>query len=445
MRLRKLALSAALALAAAATALTTSLAMAQAPVVQFFPSLTGRTGAVAPNAAPFANGFADYMKLVNARGGINGVQTLVEECETAYATDRGVECYERLKGRHGGATVFQPLSTGITFALMPRLAVDRIPMITSGYGRSDTADGAIFPWVFPLLGHYWIAGDVVLQHIANQSGGWANLRGKTIAYVFHDSPAGRELLPLINRRAEMHGFTVLALPVPPPGVEQRATWMQIRRGQPDFLILLTLGAMTTTAIRQAIATGFPLDRVFGSHWSGAEPDLRDIGADARGFSAVMMQHGQGRDSEVVRQILAQVHDRGQGAGPRTGVGEVYYMRGVVAAMLSVEGVLRAQERFGRGRHVTGEQARWGIENLNITQARLNELGFAGVLRGPIVTSCRNHVGTALMRIHTWNGSGFDWSSDWLQADMNLITRMVTASAESFARDNNITRRTEPGC
>jgi branched-chain amino acid transport system substrate-binding protein len=148
---------------------------------------------------------------------------------------------------------------------------------------------------------------------------------------------------------------------------------------------------------------------------------------------------------VVRQILAQVHDRGQGTGPRAEVGDVLYMRGVVGAMLAVEGVFRAQERFGRGRHVTGEQARWGYENLNITQARLDQLGFAGVLRGPIVTSCRNHVGTAMMRIHTWNGSGFDWSSDWLQADMNVINRMVTASAESFARDNNITRRTEPGC
>jgi branched-chain amino acid transport system substrate-binding protein len=78
---------------------------------QFFPSLTGRTGPVAPNATPWANGYADYMKLVNARGGINGVKTLVEECETAYDTARGVECYERLKGKHGGATVFQPLST----------------------------------------------------------------------------------------------------------------------------------------------------------------------------------------------------------------------------------------------------------------------------------------------------------------------------------------------
>jgi len=444
MRLRKLALSAALALAAAATALTTSLAMAQAPV-QFFPSLTGRTGAVAPNAAPFANGYADYMKLVNARGGLNGVMTLVEECETAYATDRGVECYERLKARHGGATVFQPLSTGITFALMPRLAADKIPMITSGYGRSDTADGAIFPWVFPLLGHYWIAGDVLIQHIAAKAGGLDRLRGKTIAVVYHDSPFGREVLPIINRRAEMHGFQVLALPVPPPGVEQRAIWLQIRQQRPDYVIMQTWGVMTATAIRQAIATGFPRDRMFGTWWSGAEPDLRDIGADARGYSAVMMQHGQARDSEVVRQILAQVHDRGQGTGPRAEVGDVLYMRGVVGAMLATEGVLRAQERFGRGRHVTGEQARWGYENLNITQARLDALGFAGVLRGPIATSCRNHVGTALTRIHTWNGSGFDWSSDWLQADMNVITRMITASAESFARDNNITRRTEPGC
>ncbi|MBA4262598.1 MAG: ABC transporter permease, partial [Comamonadaceae bacterium] len=325
MRLRQLALSAVVAVAALTSALTTSLAMAQAPV-QFFPSLTGRTGAVAPNAAPFANGYADYMKLVNARGGINGVQTLVEECETAYATDRGVECYERLKARHGGATVFQPLSTGITFALMPRLAVDKIPMITSGYGRSDTADGAIFPWVFPLLGHYWIAGDVVLQHIANRSGGWANLRGKTIAVVYHDSPFGREVLPIINRRAEMHGFTVLALPVPPPGVEQRAIWLQIRQQRPDFVIMQTWGVMTATAIRQAVATGFPRDRMFGTWWSGAEPDLRDIGADARGYSAVMMQHGQARDSEVVRQILAQVHDRGQGTGPRAEVGDVLYMR-----------------------------------------------------------------------------------------------------------------------
>ncbi len=139
MKMKTLAMAAALA-AAAVGALTSTVALAQTKV-QFFPSLTGRTGPVAPNATPFANGYADYMKLVNARGGINGVMTLVEECETAYATDRGVECYERLKGKHGGATVFQPLSTGITFALTEKIPADKIPMITSGYGRSDTSSG----------------------------------------------------------------------------------------------------------------------------------------------------------------------------------------------------------------------------------------------------------------------------------------------------------------
>jgi len=123
-----------------------------------------RTGAYAPNGVPFANGYVDYLKYVNAKGGINGVKISFEECETGYATDKGVECYERLKGK--GATVFQPLSTGITFALTDKVLTDKIPLITAGYGRADSADGMAFRWNFPLLGTYWTAADVLVQHIA---------------------------------------------------------------------------------------------------------------------------------------------------------------------------------------------------------------------------------------------------------------------------------------
>ena len=112
MKLRQLTVSAIVAAAGLSSVATTALAQAKE---QFFPMLVYRTGAYAPNGVPFANGMADYFKLVNAKGGINGVKLSFEECETGYATDRGVECYERLKGKNGGATVFQPLSTGITF------------------------------------------------------------------------------------------------------------------------------------------------------------------------------------------------------------------------------------------------------------------------------------------------------------------------------------------
>jgi len=438
-----------MALALSAVCIGLSSAMVAAPAaaqekVQFFPVLSGRTGPVAPNATPWANGHNDYMALVNARGGINGVNTLVEECETAYATDRGVECYERLKGKHGGATVFQPLSTGITFALTEKIPNDKIPMITSGYGRSDSADGGVFKWNFPLIGHYWVAGDTAIQYIGQKEGGMDKLKGKKIAVGYHDSPFGKELLPILQERAAMHGFTLQLLPIPAPGVEQKAIWLQVRRERPDWVILQTWGVMTGTSIKEAVATGYPREKMVGTWWSGAEPDLQDVAEGAKGYSAVMMQHGAEPQSAVVKEILEKIHAKGKGAGPKEEVGSVLYMRGAVGAMLAVEGVRAAQERFGKGKVMTGEQARWGYENLNLTQAKLDTLGFKGVMR-PVSTSCQDHMGSAWARVHTWDGKKFVWASDWLQADEQIIKPLVKASADKYATEKKLTRRAAADC
>ena len=202
---------------------------------QFVPGLVYRTGAYAPNGIPFANGFTDYLKLIQERdGGINGVKVMFEECETGYATDRGVECYERLKGKGPtGAAAFSPLSTGITFALTEKAPGDKIPLLTQGYGRSESVDGRIFAWNFPLLGTYWDAADILIQHISKKVGGADKLKGKKIALVYHDSPYGKEPIALLQERSKMHGYQLILLPVTHPGVEQKATWLQIRQQRPD--------------------------------------------------------------------------------------------------------------------------------------------------------------------------------------------------------------------
>src|SRR5260221_426316 len=166
---------------------------AQSQNEQFIPGLVYRTGAYAPNGIPFADGVADYISLLNTRdGGINGVKILFEECETGYATDRGVECYERLKGKGPtGAAAFSPLSTGITFALTEKAPGDKIPLLTQGYGRADSIVGNVFAWNFPLTGTYWDAAEILVQHIAKGLGGTANLKGKRLALVYHDSPYGK--------------------------------------------------------------------------------------------------------------------------------------------------------------------------------------------------------------------------------------------------------------
>ncbi|MBP9683065.1 MAG: ABC transporter substrate-binding protein [Rhodoferax sp.] len=411
---------------------------------QFFPGLSYRTGPYAPNGVPFANGYADYLKLTNARGGINGIKILHEECETGYDTARGVECYERLKGKHGGATVFQPLSTGITFALTEKVPTDKIPLITAGYGRSESQDGTVFKWNFPLVGTYWLAADALVQTIGKKVGGLDKLKDKKITLVYHDSPYGKEPIPLLQERAAMHGFNLQLLPVTAPGVDQKATWLQVRQAKPDYVLLWGWGVMNSTALKEAQATGYPRDKMYGGWWSGAEPDVKDVGSGAKGYNAVTMQHGAEPNSRVAQDILALVHGKNQGTGPKEEVGQVLYMRGVMSAMLAVEGVRRAQERFGKGKWVTGEQARWGYENLTLDQKKLDALGFAGVMH-PISTSCVDHMGSNWARVHTWDGRKWDFTSDWLQADEQILKPLVKKTAAKYASDKKLTPRTPADC
>jgi branched-chain amino acid transport system substrate-binding protein len=202
--------------------------------------------------------------------------------------------------------------------------------------------------------------------------------------------------------------------------------------------------MNSTALKEAQATGFPRDKMYGVWWAAAEPDVKDVGDGAKGYSGLALQHGAEFNSAVVKDVLANVHAKGQGTGPKEEVGQVLYMRGLTAAMFSVEGVRRAQERFGKGKVMTGEQARWGYENLALDQKKLDALGFAGVLR-PISTSCADHRGAAVARIHTWDGTKWNFSSDWYEADQSIIKPMIKAAADKYAAEKKIVRRTPQEC
>jgi branched-chain amino acid transport system substrate-binding protein len=421
---------------AAAVALGVSSAAYAQAKEQFFPLLVYRTGPYAPNGVPFANGYQDYLKLIDARdGGVNGVKLTWEECETGYATDRGVECYERLKSKGPtGATLFQPLSTGITFALTEKAPHDKIPLVTAGYGRADSADGTVFKWNFPLLGTYWTAADILVQYVGKKEGGLDKLKGKKIALVYHDSPYGKEPIPLLTERSKLHGFELILLPVTHPGVEQKATWLQIRQQRPDYVFLWGWGVMNSTAIKEAVATGYPREKMYGVWWSGAEPDVEPAGEGAKGYNALALQHSSGR-AQVHEQILKLVYDKGQGSGPKDKVGEVLYNRGLVSAMLGVEGLRKAQERYGK-KPLTGEQVRWGLENLYLDDAAIKKLGFAGMMQ-PIQTTCKDHEGARRARIQTWDGTKWVVGSEWFEADETIIKPLVNGTAKRYAAEKKI--------
>jgi len=434
MRLKLRTNAAALALAVAGALGAVSEAAAQSSNEIFIPVLVYRTGPYAPNGAPWADGYVDYLKLINERdGGVNGIKIAFEECETGYATDRGVECYERLKSKKPVAV--NPLSTGITFALTEKVPADKITLFTTGYGRSESADGSVFKWNFPLLGTYWSAADMLVQHVKKKG----SLKGKKIALVYHDSPYGKEPIKVLEEHAKKEGFELLKLPVTHPGVEQKATWLQIRQQKPDYVFLWGWGVMNSTAIKEAIAVSYPRLQIYGVWWSSAEPDVQPAEAAAKGYNGISLGHSSERDRPVHADILKVLYDKGKGtAAKKDEVGSVLYNRGMISAMLTIESIRAAQGKYGK-RVVTGEEVRWGAEHLNLDTARIKALGMEGMVQ-PLKTSCRDHEGVHRGRIHTWDGTQWSYTSDWYDADNKFLRPLVEAQAKAYAAEKKIEQR-----
>jgi branched-chain amino acid transport system substrate-binding protein len=425
--------AAAIALAVAGAFGAVQEAAAQSANEIFVPVLVYRTGAYAPNGIPWADGYVDYLKLVNAKGGVNGIKIAFEECETGYATDRGVECYERLKSKKPVAV--NPLSTGITYALTDKVANDKITLFTTGYGRADSVDGSVFAWNFPLLGTYWSAADMLVQHVKTKGG----LKGKKIALVYHDSPYGKEPIKLLEERAKREGFQLILLPVTHPGVEQKATWLQVRQQRPDYVFLWGWGVMNSTSIKEAIAVSYPRLQMFGVWWSSAEPDVEPAEMASKGYNGIALGHSDERDFPIHKEILNTLYGKGQGtAKDKKDVGSVLYNRGMISAMLTVESIKQAQTKYGK-RVVTGEEVRWGAENLNLDAGKIKALGFGDMVQ-PLKTSCNDHEGVRKGRVHTWDGKDWSYTSDWYEADMKILGPMIKASAKAYAAEKKITPR-----
>ena len=415
-----------LALAGAFAAVTAGASMAQE---LYTPNLSYRTGPFAATGIPLMNGQRDYMLMLNARdGGIGGVPVNFEECETGYSTEKGVECYERTKGN---AIVTQPWSTGITLQVLPLTNVDEIPIMAPGYGFSPMADGRVFQWAFNMPSGYWDGASMILNELGG--GTPAGLAGKKIAFLHLDHPSGKEPIPFFEAQAAAHGFELLPIPVGLSEMQnQSAQWLQIRRERPDYVVMWGWGAMNAGAITEAVKTRYPMDQFVGVWWAGHDADLRQVGADGAGYRSISWSQPQ-NDSGVMQAVRQHVFDAGNSLSNPEEMSGVFYQRGLVMSMIMAEAIANAQAEFGVA-EITPAQMRWGLENINLTAERLEELGATGMVP-PFATSCANHTGHSGGWMLQWDGEKFVQASDLLMPDLAAIQPLIDAAAADYATAN----------
>ncbi len=419
----------------ATVALTTLAVSAPVAADLVFPSLSYRTGPYANGGAPLADGYADYFTLLNQRdGGIGGVMASVPECETGYNTAKGVECYESTKG--DGALVYMPLSTGMTYQLIPKVTADDIPLVTTGYGRTSAANGRVFSHVFNFPANYWTGASRIINSIMEEAGG--DISGKNIALVYHNSGYGKEPIPTLKALAEKHNFNLTLIPVDHPGQEQKSQWLQIRRERPDNIIMYGWGVMNQVALQEAANIRYPMDQMYGIWWSVTENDKLE-GMGSHGYKGATF-HNVGSNYPIFSDIQKYVTDAGLAAGDGSNVGSVMYNRGLYAAMLAAEAAKTAQNMFGV-KDVTSGQMRDAFEVLDMSAEVMAAAGMPNF--GPAFqVSCANHGGPGLAAIQQWDGNTQEWKliGDFEAPDMEVIAPLIKADSEAYAKENNITPR-----
>ena len=375
-----------------------------------------RTGATQTVGVHLCPGTQDYVKLINSKGGVEGHKIRAIEIDHEYKVPQGMESYERHKKE--GAVSIAVYGTPHIYALAQKLTEDRIPGTSPGFGSAAAADGQRYPYIFPIAATYWSQAAAAVKYAKDQTGG---LRGKKIAYLFFDNPAGREPIQVLEDIAEREGFQLKTFAVPPPGVEMGAQVLDIaQRYRADYVITHLFGRSPSVSIKELKRVGFPLRKVVAMVWGSAEADIEAAGgwSVAEGYNAMQFA-GVGSDYPVLNEIREMYKKEGK-EPPKEMASTVYYNRGVLIGALHVEAIRNALKEKKDG-HITGEDVKKGFEKIsNFT---------LGGLVPPLKVTPADHEGGGVVQIFTVKGGKFVKSTEWFNAYNDVVAKHIKEAAK----------------
>src|SRR5436305_3181257 len=371
-----------------------------------------RTGATQTVGVVICPGYHDYIRLVNEQGGVMGHRLRVDEVDHEYKVPPAMESYERFKKE--GAVVIGVYGTPQIYALTQKATEDRNPGTSAGYGKAAAADGSRYPYIFPIAATYWSQATAAVKFVKDQLNG--GLKGKKIAFLFFDNPAGREPIPILEDLSVKEGYQLKTFAVPPPGVEMGAQVLDIaQRYRADFVIAHLFGRSPSVSIKELKRVGYPLRKVVSFVWGSAEADIEAAGgwAVAEGYN-VMQFAGVGTDFPVLNEIREMYKKEGK-EPPAEMASTVYYNRGVLLAALHVEAIRNAVKAKPDGK-LTGDDVKKGFEQIS---------GFTlGGLVPPLKITSTDHEGGGLVQIYQVKGGKFEKETEWFSAYGDVVQKHI---------------------
>jgi len=402
------------------TVATGSLAIASSAFAQgkelVFGLQCDRTGPTATVGQVLCPGYHDYIDLLNSKGGIEGYKVKVIEVDNEYKVPPAIEAHERFKKE--GAVLEGLYGTPQTAALNKKLEEDKILGTSPGFGTSAASDGKKFPYTFPIAASYWSQGGAAVEFAKEKMGG---LKGKKIAFLYYDNPAGKEPMPILEDLSKSEGFELRTFAVPAPGVEMGSQVTDIvQRYKPDFVITHLFGRAPSVSIKELKGKGYPLSKVIAFVWGSAEADIVAAGGMgvAEGYNTLQFA-GVGKDFPVIKDIAAMYKANGKSA-PKEMDSTVYYNRGVFMAALHAEAARNAI-KAKNGAMPTSEDVKNGME-------QIKDFTLGGLVP-PMALTPSDHEGGGWVEVWTVHGGKLTQTKKWFQGYRSVIQKHL-ADAKS---------------
>jgi len=361
-------------------------------------SLADYTAAIAGLNVPADMGCEDYIKDLNARGGVDGVKVKFIGVDTRYDVARGVSAYKRYR-TEPKLLVANAIGTPIGKAVAPLATKDKLVTLVPGDGEFQANLGRIFVWGPTYQDSFAATVDWILSD-------WKK-KGKAgapkVGYISWDNAYGKEFLRGGKEYAEKMGVRLAPPEFFPAGSLDHTVYLaRLAKAEVNYIFVGGVDPTPTNVIRDAQKLGLTKTIQFICDYWG--PTSLGVRLHPEALEGVVIVSYYLRGDEARKHPLATLWTK-YGRGKLEDMNEVYTI-GMSWAMTFEAALKIALKQVGY-KKLDGEA---------IFQAyqKLTGVERAG-LQGPCAYSPTSRRGSLEVRFYQVQGGKIASISGWIKA------------------------------
>jgi branched-chain amino acid transport system substrate-binding protein len=364
--------------------------------------LADLSGPMQDNYGPILEGFEYYVKEMNARGGIDGVQVRLFARDDQLDATRAASIALELGTSEGVNSIWGMSQTRTHLAVYQTAQRNRIPAIAMFSGIKEILPPKPIPFAYSVGHVFEVAGEVSGKLAAQMMNG----KGKAICNSI-EAPGGVAACQFAEGAAQAGGLETGTVLFPPTVTEFGAIAQRMMGMQPTIVIAHAGSGQNVGLIRALRSAGYTGPVLLGAHGLNETPlitSLQGVGGlgNIQILSRFASPDGSGKELDELRAAA-------QKYGKKTPISTTSIMGWSLAKVM--EASLRKC-----GYPCPGEKLNETLENLSVNMGSL--------MGGPVKFTPEDHYGKTWWRVYQYNEDAkkFLPAADWLEASSTPTLR-----------------------